>query len=112
METVQATGMLFGVVVALLAMLFVALVAAAAADRARVPVTKRRTDSGAIKVGFAGAPYVVADGGERPWKKEPSMPGMGGGVLSPAATSCRSAQRFQKPLEDSMMATTSATRGG
>lgn len=36
METVQATGMLFGVVVALLAMLFVALVAAAAAaDRAR-----------------------------------------------------------------------------
>jgi len=47
METVQATGMLFGVVVALLAMLFVALVAgAAAADRARVPVPKRRMDSG------------------------------------------------------------------
>ncbi len=46
METVQATGMLFGVFVALLAMLFVALVAgAAAADRARMPITERRTDS-------------------------------------------------------------------
>ncbi len=45
MEMLQATVMLFFVVVALLAMLFVALVAgAAAADRARVPVTARRAD--------------------------------------------------------------------
>lgn len=45
MEMFQAMGMLFGVVVALLAMLFVALVAAAAAaDRARLPVTVRRAD--------------------------------------------------------------------
>ncbi len=47
MEMVHATVMVLGFFVALLAMLFVALVAAAAAaDRARVPVTKRRTDSG------------------------------------------------------------------
>jgi len=45
MEMLQATAMLFGVVVAMLAMLFVALVAgAAAADRARVPITERRGD--------------------------------------------------------------------
>ena len=46
MEMLQAAGMLFGVVVALLAMLFVALVAAAAtADRACVPVIHRRSDN-------------------------------------------------------------------
>lgn len=40
----QATVMMFVVFIALLAMLFVALVAgAAAADRARVPATHRRT---------------------------------------------------------------------
>lgn len=45
MEMLQATAMLFGVVVALLAMLFVALVAGAAtADRARLPTTARRSD--------------------------------------------------------------------
>ncbi len=45
MEMLQATAMLFGVVIALLAMLFVALVAAAAtADRACVPVIHRRSD--------------------------------------------------------------------
>lgn len=45
MEMLQVTAILFFVVVALLAMLFVALVAgAAAADRTRVPVTERRVD--------------------------------------------------------------------
>jgi len=47
MEMLQVTVLLFFVVVALLAMLFGALVAgAAAADRARVPVTHRRMDGG------------------------------------------------------------------
>ncbi len=45
MEMLQATSMLLFVVVALLAMLFVALVAAAAAvDRARVPAAARCVD--------------------------------------------------------------------
>ncbi|MCA1666712.1 MAG: hypothetical protein LC793_04790 [Thermomicrobia bacterium] len=44
MEMVQATVMVLGFFVVVLAMLFVALVAAAtAADRARVPVTQRRS---------------------------------------------------------------------
>ena len=44
MEMIQATIMLFGVFLALLGMLFVALIAGAAvADRARVPATARRT---------------------------------------------------------------------
>ncbi len=43
MEMVQATVMVLGFFVALLAMLFVALVAAAtAADRARVTIAQRR----------------------------------------------------------------------
>ena len=43
MEMLQATVILFGVFLALLGMLFVALIAgAAAADRARVPATARR----------------------------------------------------------------------
>ncbi|GEM_PF-6854210 len=46
MEVLQATGMLLSLVIALLAMLFAALVAgAAAADRARVSVTPRRRGS-------------------------------------------------------------------
>ncbi|MGI8687953.1 MAG: hypothetical protein ACR2M3_05165 [Thermomicrobiales bacterium] len=45
MEMLQVTAMFFFVVVALLAMLFVALVAGAAtADRARLPVITRRSD--------------------------------------------------------------------
>ncbi len=45
MEIIQATVLLFGVFIALLAMLFIALVAGAAAvDRGRVPVAARRAD--------------------------------------------------------------------
>lgn len=46
MEMIQATVMLFAVFVALLAMLFLALVAGAAtADRARITVGSRRSDN-------------------------------------------------------------------